>query len=105
MFTRSKRIARSYWESKRNEYNRYLGMPEVHTSPYTMESPNSLGDRGAMNARYAGKGPAGQSTAKAYGQMQGILHNLDTVRNINHEVSAEHKEARSRNRRNHGPQR
>lgn len=108
MFKRTGRILGSYLRGKQNEYNGYLGLPE-QPSRYDMPSPESRGDRARQNARYAGKGTVGQATAKAYGMTRTALDNLDTIGQINRDVTVEQREKRakqaaskSRNRRRKG---
>lgn len=93
MFKRTGRILESYLRGKQNEYNGYLGVAR-QPSRYNMPSPESRGDQARQNARYAGKGTLGQATAKAYGMTETVMQDLETIGQINRDVSAENREKR-----------
>lgn len=98
MFERSKKIAKSYLQAKKNEYAGYAGMEQTETE-YQMKSPKTMGDLSRQEAMYAGKGETGKTTAKAYGTISAIAEDVKTIKEINEDVEEEEEKKRAEKRR------
>lgn len=107
MFKRMRLFAKSYLESKEQEYTGYVasgsariqgnpygspepGAPEQReSSGYEVWSPHSSGQAARQQAEYAGKGEMGKTAANVYGHISAFAHNLETWNRIGEELRKE----------------
>lgn len=122
MFKRMRLFAKSYLESKEQEYAGYMAsgtarirgnsmnspepeVPESRQDPdYPVWSPHSVGQAARQQAEYTGKGQMGKTAANVYGHISAFAHNLETWNRIGEELKKEEeldREEEEQNRSSH----